>query len=275
MFSEAASKKRKKVKIHLKVDTGMGRMGMVLEKKRLTTASNMNQSVLDVQTIMNLPGIELEGIYTHFAQADSTDKKYTKRQLDQFMNFMHALHHAGLEIPLKHAANSAAIIDLPETHLDMVRAGLAIYGLYPSKEVDKTRVRLKPAMVFKSRVIQLKTVPLGFKISYDCTYKTRKPTTIATIAIGYGDGFNRLFSSSGHMLVRGQKAPVVGRVCMDLTMLDVGHIHNVEVGDEVVIFGEQGNDSITVEEIASAINTINYEILTSISSRVARDYSGR
>jgi alanine racemase len=272
MFSEAASKKGKKVKVHLKVDTGMGRTGMLIDKPRVAAEPTINQAALDVKTIIKLPGVELEGIYTHFAKADSIDKIYTKRQFELFMNFISELYHIGLEIPLKHAANSAAIIDLPETHLDMVRAGISIYGLYPSNEVNKTRVHLKAAMEFKSHIIQLKVVPPGFKISYGCTYETKEQTIIATVAVGYGDGFNRLLSSCGHMLVRGQKAPVVGRVCMDLTMLDVGHIQNVEVGDEAVIFGKQGNASITVDEIASTIATINYEILTSISPRVSRQY---
>jgi alanine racemase len=154
----------------------------------------------------------------------------------------------------------------------MVRPGIAIYGLYPSDEVNKKHVPLKPAMSLKAKIIHLKGVPAGFKVSYGITHETRKATTIATVPIGYADGLNRLLSSRGQMLVHGQRAPIIGRVCMDLTMLDVGHIDSVQMGDEVVIFGRQGNDSITVDEIASTLNTINYEIVSTITARVPRIY---
>jgi alanine racemase len=177
-----------------------------------------------------------------------------------------------LEVPVKHAANSAAIIDMPETHLDMVRAGISMYGLYPSDEVDRERITLAPSMSLKSMVVHLKTVPAGFKISYGATYETERPTTIATIPVGYADGFSRLLSSRGRMLVCGRKAPVVGRVCMDFTMLDVGDIPDVSLEDEVVIFGRQGDSTITVDELAAALHTINYEIVSTITDRVPRIY---
>ena len=174
--------------------------------------------------------------------------------------------------PLKHAANSAALIDLPDSHLDMVRPGIATYGLYPSDEVNRRRVDLKPVMALKSRIIHLKKVPAGFHISYGITYRTQKPTTIATVPVGYADGYNRLLSSRGYMVVHGKRVPVVGRVCMDLTMLDVGALKDVKIEDEVVAFGQQGNQAVTADELASKLSTINYEIVTSITGRVPRVY---
>ncbi len=173
---------------------------------------------------------------------------------------------------MKHAANSGAVIDMPESHLDLVRPGIATYGLYPSDGVNQSNVELKPVMTLKSRIIHLKKVPAGFHISYGITYRTKKPTTIATVPVGYADGFNRLLSSRGHMLVHGQRVPVVGRVCMDLTMLDVSALKDVKIEDEVVVFGQQGDQAVTADEIASTLKTINYEIVTSITARVPRVY---
>ncbi|MCP4345082.1 MAG: alanine racemase [Desulfobacterales bacterium] len=266
VLSDIALSLGRKIRVHLKTDTGMGRLGLV------TTADGEQAALREVESIARLHGLELEGIFTHFASSDSSDKSYTKKQFERFMEFLDKLCQTGPDIPIKHAANSAAIIDMPETHLDMVRAGISLYGLYPSDEVDKSRISLKPAMEFKAKVIHLKKVPAGFNVSYGSTFQTEKPTTIATIPAGYADGLNRMLSSRGHMLVCGSKAPVVGRVCMDLTMLDVGHIPDVHIEDEVVIFGSQGNSSLTVDEIASALNTINYEIVSTITDRVPRLY---
>lgn len=272
-LSQAAASLKKKIKIHLKVDTGMGRLGLLPQNfHRDNSAAIDAHAIEESLAIAGLDGFELEGIFTHFATADSADKRYAENQLDLFMNFLNRLRKAGLEPPVRHAANSAALIDLPQSHLDMVRPGIASYGLYPSDEVNKERVALKPAMALKARIIHLKKVPAGFKVSYGSTYQTRKATTIATIPVGYADGLNRLLSSSGQMLVQGQRAPIIGRVCMDLTMLDVGHIDNVQMGDEVVIFGQQGSDTITVDEIAASLNTINYEIVSTITARVPRVY---
>jgi len=263
-LSKAAAKYGKKIKVHIKVDTGMGRLGLLWAIK--------DNSVSEILSISRLPMLELEGIYTHFATADESDRSYADKQFAIFTDFLNELRIAGLEIPVTHAANSAAIINMPETHLDMVRAGISIYGLYTSEEVDRSIIKLKPAMELKTKIIHLKKVPAGFKVSYGITYETEKPTTIATVSIGYADGLNRLLSSNGRMLVCGQKAPIVGRVCMDLTMLDVGEIPEVAMEKEVVIFGKQGDSSITVDEIASTINTINYEIVSTIMDRVPRIY---
>ncbi len=264
----------KKIKVHLKVDTGMGRLGLLPDCCRPFPADKKLaiNALREVESIASLPGLELEGIYTHFATADSSDKSYAKKQFEIFADLLNELRHAGLMIPVRHAANSAAIIDMPETHLDMVRAGISIYGLNPSDEVDKRRISLKPAMALKAMVVHLKKVTAGFKVSYGSTYETQEPTTIATVPVGYADGFNRLLSSRGHMRVCGHRAPIVGRVCMDQTMLDVGHIPDVNLEDEVVIFGNQGDASITVDEIASTLNTINYEIVSALTARVPKIY---
>ena len=263
-----------KIKIHLKVDTGMGRLGLLSQNfKSHHSGEIINTTAVDeAVAIAGLNGLELEGIFTHFATADSADKRYAENQLDLFLNFLSRMRKSGLNPAVRHAANSAALIDMPQSHLDMVRPGIAIYGLYPSAEVNKKRVFLRSAMALKTRVIHLKKVPTGFNISYGITYKTQKPTTIATVPVGYADGLNRLLSSHGLMLVHGKRVPIVGRVCMDLTMLDVGGIDNVQMGDEVVIFGQQDNESITVDEMASSLNTINYEIVSTITARVPRVY---
>lgn len=273
-LSQAANAYGKKIKVHIKVDTGMGRLGLLPGRLRLSKydKGTKDSSVSEVESISRLNMLELEGIYTHFATADKADRTYAKNQFEIFMDFLNRLRAAGLEIPVTHAANSAAIINMPETHLDMVRAGISIYGLYPSEEVDRSIIKLKPAMELKTKIIHLKKVPAGFKISYGTTYETEKPTTIATVSIGYADGLNRLLSSKGRLLVCGQSAPIVGRICMDLTMLDVGEIQEVVMEEEVVVFGKQGNASITVDEIASTINTINYEVISTIMERVPRIY---
>ena len=270
VLSDVAVSSNKQIKTHLKVDTGMGRLGLLPDYRRppATEQKLTINAIREVESIASLAGLALEGVYTHFATADSTDKTYTGKQLEIFLDFLNELRRAGMNPPLCHAANSAAIIDMPETHLDMVRAGIAIYGLYPSDEVKKRRIALKPAMTLKAKVVHLKKVPPGFKVSYGITYETKKSTTIASVPVGYADGYNRLLSSHGHMLVRGRRAPIVGRVCMDHTMLDVGHIPDVNLEDEVVIFGRQGDESITVDEIAASLNTINYEIVSALTARV-------
>ena len=274
MLSRHARSKGKKIKIHLKIDSGMGRLGLqALAAARLRGKRRINSdSVKMVESIAQLPGLEIEGIFTHFATADSSDKAYANSQLEVFLEFLERLRSAGLEIPLKHAANSAALIDMPQSHLDMVRTGIATYGLNPFDGGDKKKIPLKPVMALKSRIIHLKKVQAGFNVSYGITYQTPKPTTIATVAIGYADGLNRRLSSRGHMLVRGHKAPIIGRVCMDLTMLDVGGISQIDLEDEVVVFGQQQDQFITADEIAAMLTTINYEIVSTITARVPRIY---
>ena len=272
-LSEQATRKGKKIIIHLKVDSGMGRLGFLLAATNDTRDDIATRnSVRAIETISRLPGLTVEGIFTHFATADSAEKSYANMQLDRFMDLLTRLQKQGLEPPIRHAANSGALIDMPNSHLDMVRPGIATYGLHPSDEVNKSRVDLRPVMSLKSRVIHLKRVPPGFNISYGITFQTKNHTTIATVPVGYADGFNRLLSSRGHMLVHGQRVPIVGRVCMDLTMLDVGEVSGVALEDEVVVFGEQGKGAVTADEIASSLDTINYEIVSTITARVPRIY---
>lgn len=271
-LSEAAARLQTRAKVHIKVDTGMGRLGLLLDNPRISLLGKHlpGNAQRVIESISRLPHIEIEGIFTHFATADSQDKTYTFQQLERFLEFLDKLKVHGLEFPLRHAANSAALIDLPETHLDMVRPGISLYGFYPSAEVNRERISLTPAMMLKTRVIHVKMVPAGFHISYGLTYQTENPTVIATVSAGYADGLNRLLSSQGQMLVRGSRAGIVGRICMDLTLLDVGHIPDVCIGDEVVIFGGQGHEFIPVEEMANTLNTIHYEIVTSLTSRIER-----
>jgi alanine racemase len=272
-LSQAAASLAAKIKIHLKIDTGMGRLGLLPQNFQSNSPHNVNpDTIAETLDIAGLSGLELEGIFTHFASADCADKTFADDQIDLFLNYFSSLQKAGLRPALTHAANSGALIDMPHSHLDLVRPGIAIYGLYPSDEVDQQKVFLKPAMALKTQIIQLKKVPAGFKVSYGSTYTTQHPTTIATVPIGYADGLNRLLSSRGQMLVGGQRVPIIGRVCMDLTMLDVSDIASVQLGDEVVVFGQQDNEILTVDEMAATLHTINYEIVTGITARVPRVY---
>ncbi len=268
-LSAAAAARQQRLTIHVKVDTGMGRLGVPWDALRL---DKTGAAAADIATISQLPGLELQGVYTHFATADHKDKQYALQQFEYFTHLLAELNKTGQELPLRHAANSGAIIDMPETHLDMVRAGISVYGLYPSSEVNHNIIDLQPALTLKARVIFIKQVPAGTKISYGGTYETATDTTIATIPVGYGDGYSRLLSNRGQMLVNGQRAPIVGRVCMDLTMLDVGHIDRVQPGDEVVLIGRQGDEEITADEVAAQLDTINYEIVTALTARVPRIY---
>jgi alanine racemase len=273
-YAEGIGKTGGRLKVHLKVDTGMGRLGILPDSRRYVEPGMAvsDHAVREVIDIAGLNELALEGIFTHFASSDSADKRFAEEQFDTFTAFLGQLKRSGFEFEVRHAANSGAIIDMPHTHLDMVRAGVSLYGLYPSGEVDKSRIDLTPVMTLKARIAHLKKVPAGFPVSYGMTHTTQAPTVIATVPVGYADGFNRRLSNRGHMLVRGQRAPIVGRVCMDLTMIDVGHIAGVSVDDEVVILGRQANEAITADKIAGLLDTINYEITSAITARVPRVY---
>jgi len=259
-LSVSAFKENKIVKVHLKVDTGMGRIGIP-----------PNYVLNFIKKVKVLKNVEIEGIFTHFAVADEKDKTYTEKQFKKFMEVLTLLEKEEIRIPVKHVGNSATLLDLPHMWLDLVRPGISIYGLYPSKEVQKT-VRLIPAHTFKTRIIFLKELPEGEYIGYGRTYTTnQRRTVVASLPAGYADGYNRLLSNQGQALVRGRRVSVVGRVCMDQTMIDVTNLSQVEVGDEVVLWGRQGQEEITVEEIADKIKTINYEIVhMSDKKRVAK-----
>jgi len=248
-LSKFAVKEDKRVKIHIKVDTGMGRIGI------------FPKHVLDFVTkVKAFKNIEIEGIFTHFSVADEKDKDYTETQFKKFTEVLTILEKEGIEIPIKHVGNSATFLDFPHMWLDLVRPGISIYGLYPSTEVQKT-VKLNPAHSFKTRIIFLKELPVGESIGYGRTFTTKRRTKVASLPVGYADGYNRHLSNQGEVLVRGRRFPVIGRVCMDQSMIDVTNLPQVKVEDEVVLWGRQGQEEITVEEIADKIGTINYEIV--------------
>lgn len=248
-MNELSLKLKKKAKIHLKIDTGMGRLGVKPEK-----------AVDFIKKVLTFDHIIIEGIFTHFSVADEKDKKYTEEQFRKFSEILKILEKEKIRIPLKHVSNSATLLDLEHMWLDMVRPGIALYGLYPSKEVKKV-IKLIPAQRFKTRITFLKELPAEKSISYGRTYTTyKKNTIIASLPIGYADGYSRLLSNKGEVLVRGRRMPIIGRICMDQCMIDVTDLPLVKIGDEVVLWGKQGNERITVEEIADKLNTINYEI---------------
>lgn len=262
-LSDAAVRLNRNVKIHIKIDTGMTRVGFMPGYS----------AVKNVVQISKLPKIIIEGLFTHFASADETDKSYTYVQFERFMSIVSELNRVGIYIPVKHVCNSAGLIDLPEMHLSMVRPGIALYGLYPSDEVDKTKVDLKPAMTLKANVILVKDVEKDTCISYGRIFKTSHNSKIATIPIGYADGYTRLLTNKGRVLVNGQFAPIVGKICMDQCMIDITGIDgHVNVGDEVVLFGRQNDSEIKVEDLAKSIGTINYEVVCIIGKRIPRVY---
>jgi alanine racemase len=257
-LSEAAVAQSKVLPVHVKVDTGLGRYGLLPDE------------VLDfVFFLSKLPGLALEGLYTHHAVADLADKSFTRHQFEIYTDVVRQLKAAGFTFPLKHVANSATTLDLPEMALDMVRCGIALYGLHPSDEVEPD-IPLRPALTLKSRVVRVRTLPAGASISYGRTYVTDKPTRVALIPVGYGDGYHRLNSNRGAVLIRGQRAPIRGRVCMDQFVVDVGHIPGARLHDEVVLIGRQGEEHISAEEVARWSETINYEVTTSLLPRLTR-----
>ena len=219
-----------------------------------------------------LPNLEIEGIFTHFAKADEVDKAYTGKQFKNYKWVIEKLKDKNIQIPIKHVSNSAATIDLPEYNLNMVRGGIMIYGLYPSDEVDKEKVSLKPAMTLKAKISHLKEVPEGTGISYGQIFVTKRKSKIATIPIGYADGFTRLLTSKAEVAIKGKRAPIVGKICMDQCMIDVTDIEDVKVGDEVVLFGDGTNGVPHIDEVAEKLGTINYEIVCMVGRRVPRVY---
>ncbi len=260
-LSQAAQSLGTEAAAHLKIDSGMGRLGM-----RTEDYASIQRVAAEAQS---LPGVKLEGIFTHFACADSADQTHTHLQLARFNQVLAALEEAGLRPPLVHAANSAATLTLPESHFGMVRVGIALYGLHPSDEV-RLPAGFQPALSFKTQIAQVKDIPAGECISYGCTFITPTDMRIAVIPVGYADGFRRAPTNWGEVLVRGQRAPVVGRVCMDQSMIDVSHIPGVTTGDEVVLIGQQGAETMTAEAVAARLGTINYEVVSEILARVPR-----
>lgn len=251
-----ARKLGKKVYAHAKVDTGMNRIGV-----------NIQKGLEFIRKILEFPTIRLEGIYTHFS-GSAEDPKFTMRQLELFTKFVSELRTLKIGIPYIHCANSAALIKYPESHLTMVRPGISLYGFCPFPTSRK--VSLKPVLSWKSRIVFLKDVPIGTPVSYGGTFRTKRKSKIATASFGYADGYRRSLSNRGWVLVNGQRVPVIGRVTMDMTMLDVTDLSGVQVGDEVVLIGKQDKEEITVQEMAQWTETIPYEVFCGITSRVPR-----
>jgi alanine racemase len=256
-FSKEARKRGKKISVHLNIDTGMGRIGFRAEN-----------SVSAAALISDMEGIELEGLLSHFSEADSGDKSASVQQLEVFNNIRSAIQEkTGLKL-IAHMSNSAALLSLMAGLLDAVRPGLILYGYSPFQE----DYGLRPLMKIKTKILSLRKLPSGTPVGYGRSFITKRESKIAVVPVGYADGYNRLFSNNAEMLVRGRRAPVAGRICMDLTMIDVTEVDNISVGDEVVVLGRQGGDIITAKELSSRINTIPYEILTSLGSRAKKEY---
>jgi len=259
VLSKAAYELDGEARLHIKIDTGMGRIGFPPDSNTIDL----------IGQISRFPGIVLQGIFSHLATADHADKSYANQQIETFRRFVSDLEQSGVSIPLKHLANSAAIMDMPEAQFNMVRAGISIYGLYPSPQIDKSKLELIPAMSLKSRVSQVKDIPAGQSVSYGRTFISQQPIRVATVSIGYGDGYSRLLSNRAWAVIHGKKAPLIGTVCMDQCMFDVTAIENVHIGDEVILFGRP-EDGISADDLAEIIGTINYEIVCAPSDRVAR-----
>jgi alanine racemase len=262
-ISEAACQQNKVANIHIKLDTGMGRIGFYPDE----------QSLEAVLQISRLSGIRVQGIFSHFATADQKDKTFARQQYQVFASFIAALEATGLNIPLKHLANSAAIMELSQVHYNMVRSGIITYGLYPSDEVDRTILSLEPAMRLITKIAYLKTIPAGRSVSYGRNFMSQQETRVATVPIGYADGYRRSFSNRAWATLRGHKVPLIGNVCMDQCMFDVTGVENVQEGDELILFGRP-EDGVTADALAALIGTINYEIVCSPSHRVPRIYIG-
>ncbi|MBP9988285.1 MAG: alanine racemase [Ruminococcus sp.] len=248
--------------IHIKIDTGMGRIGFIPS----------DESIEKIKKINELSNVEIDGIFTHFACADEKDKTSMNKQYSIFKSFVEKLEAIGIDIPIKHCCNSAAIIDLDDGFLNMVRSGIITYGLYPSDEVKKENLNIRPAMELHSVVINVKTIQAGDTVGYGSTYVATKPTVIATIPVGYADGYPRLLSNKGSILINGKRAKIVGKVCMDQFMVDVSDIPDVAIGDIVTLIGKDGDDCITCEEIGDISGRFNYEFLCCITRRVPRVY---
>ncbi len=252
----------KKLKVHIKIDTGMSRIGFRMGE----------ESVEQIVAISKLPNIEIEGIFSHFAKADEIDKSFAKEQLEKFMKMVNDLEKKGIIIPIKHISNSAAIIDMPEANLDMVRSGILTYGLYPSEEVKKERLPLKPAMSLYAYVTMVKELEEGVFVGYGGSFVTTRKTKVATIPAGYGDGYPRALSNQGKVIIHGQFAPIIGRVCMDQFMVDVTEIDNVTTGDKAILIGKALEKEITLEEIGDMSASFNYEAACDVGKRVPRVY---
>lgn len=259
-LSMVANHLDKTAKIHIKLDTGMNRIGFKCEP----------ESIQEIKKISELSNLNVEGIFTHYYKADEVDKSFANKQLDMYTNMVEALEQEGIHFSIRHISNSAGIMEMPNETYDMVRSGISTYGLYPSEEMDKVACVLYPAMTLKSHITHIKMVKKGETVGYGGTYTLPEDRKIATVGVGYADGYPRALSNQGRMLVNGQFAPIVGRVCMDQTMIDVTEIKDVVVGDEVVLVGKQGENILPCEELAAMSASFNYEFVCDVNRRVPR-----
>ena len=262
ILNEKAMEINKVIKIHIALDSGMGRIGF----------RNNVKDIEDIITISKLSNLKIESIFSHFSTADSIDKGYSKKQMDIYNSIINKLKENGVNITNRNISNSAAIIDIPESHYNYVRPGIIQYGYYPSDEVNKNDINLKPVLTWKTRIIHIKEVDENEYIGYGKTYKTTKKTLIATLPVGYADGYSRGLSNKGSVIIKGKLAPIIGNVCMDQFMVDVTNIEGVNVGDEVILLGNDGDVKFDAEDMASILNTISYEVLCLIGRRAPRVY---
>lgn len=262
-LQQAARRAGKPVRVHIKVDTGMNRIGITPDQEGIAFAD----------AIQKAKDIEIEGIFTHFARADERDKTSARRQLQLFQEFVHRIEEkTALRIPVKHCSNSAGILELPEANMDVVRAGITLYGLYPSEEVSRKTVPLRPALSLYSHIVYVKMIPAGSSISYGGTFTAGQDMRVATIPVGYGDGYPRSLSGKGYVLIRGMRAPILGRVCMDQLMADVSHIPEAAEGDLVVLLGQDKEQWISAEELGELSGRFNYELVCDLGKRIPRVY---
>ena len=260
LLSQEAVRQGRTVHIHIKIDTGMSRLGF----------ADNEESVPAICRIGRLPGVEMEGIFSHFVKADEADKTFTYRQISRFEHMLELLRREGVNFPLRHCSASAGLIDVKEADFDMVRAGISIYGLYPSKDVLKERVPLKPVLELKSRVVFVKYIDDGDSVSYGATFTASRRMRIATIPVGYGDGYPRSLSGKGYVLIRGKKAPILGRICMDQFMVDVSDIPGVCEDDEVTLVGRDKDEWLPVEVLSELSGRFNYEFVCDLGKRIPR-----
>lgn len=263
-FSDAAAKAGETVSGLIAVDTGMGRIGYL--------ADELEYAVEDVKKIAALPNFKIKGMFSHMSTADAFDKTYSHQQEAKYNKFYEALTAAGIEIPFRTLANSASIMELPTVYFDACRPGIILYGCYPSDEVDVNQLSIKPVMSVKANIVHLKDVPAGFSVGYGRRYISEKPSKIATIALGYADGYPRPYSSQAKVIVNGVIAPIAGNICMDQCMIDVTDVPDVKVGDEVIVMGTDGKNTILADDIAKATGTINYEITCAFGQRLPKVY---
>ena len=262
-LAAAAAKVGKKAKVHIKVDTGMGRIGITPDEEGLEF----------VRFLIEHPELEVEGIFTHFAKSDETDKTSANHQLELFQDFIKKIQtELGITIPVKHCSNSAAILEMPQANMDMVRAGITTYGLYPSEEVSKDIVPLRAAMSLYSHIVYCKMIHAGQSVSYGGLFTAQKDTRVATIPVGYGDGYPRSLSGRGYVLIHGKRAPILGRVCMDQFMVDISEIPEAMDGDKVTLLGMDGTERITAEELGELSGRFNYEFVCDLGKRIPRVY---